>query len=219
MAADTTSAMDHWAPRRQLTLAQARARTRVVKRLRWSLVGAATIMLGVFVGFVAGNAYLRASAANDPLPSDEMVVMLNPRFTGRDSNGEIYTITADSAERRRANDNLVDLVNPQLTDTYQREIMAPTGLFDRESETLELFEDVQVKDADGYEFNSTHAKVLISSGRVEGMQPLVGTGPIGDVASDSYELNNEYDSVTFKGRVTTMIFPDGRPEPETEAQR
>ncbi|MEO1475098.1 MAG: LPS export ABC transporter periplasmic protein LptC [Pseudomonadota bacterium] len=210
MTADVSDAMDHWAPRRQLTLAQARKRTEMVKYVRWGLVGAATIMFGILVGFVAGNAYLRASAAGSAVQSDEMVVMLNPRFTGRDSNGEIYTITADSAERRRANANLVDLINPKLTDAQDSEVLAPRGLFDRESETLELFEDVLVKDTEGYVFNSTHARVLISSGRVEGMQPLVGTGPIGDVASDSYELNNEDDSVIFKGRVITTIYPDGR---------
>lgn len=212
MNADTTRAMDLWAPRRQLTLAQARARTRFVKWLRFALVGSATVMVGVLFGYIAGNAYLRASSATAALPSDEMVVMLNPRFTGRDSNGEIYTITADSAERRRANDDLVDLVNPKLTDAYQSEILAPIGLFNRASETLELFEDVLVIDTEGYVFNSTHARVLISSGRVEGMEPLEGTGPIGDIKSDSYELNNETDSVIFRSRVQTTLYPDGRPE-------
>ncbi|MEM9668306.1 MAG: LPS export ABC transporter periplasmic protein LptC [Pseudomonadota bacterium] len=208
MTAEIADAMDHWAPRRQLTLAQARQRSKVVRYLRWGLVGAATIMIGILFGFVAGNAYLRASTGGGSVQSDEMVVMLNPRFTGRDSDGQIYTITADSAERRRANSNLVDLINPKLTDAYDSEILAPRGLFDRESETLELFEDVLVKDAEGYVFNSTHARVLISSGRIEGMQPLVGTGPIGDVSSDSYELNNEDDSVIFKGRVVTTIYPE-----------
>ncbi|MEL7130064.1 MAG: hypothetical protein AAGK23_10990, partial [Pseudomonadota bacterium] len=112
--------------------------------------------------------------------------------------------------RRRSNDDLVDLVNPKLVDAFNSEIIAPTGLFDRASETLELFEDVVLTDAKGYVFNTTHARMLISTGRVEGMQPLGGTGPIGDVRSDSYELNNDSDSVTFTGRVQTMLFPDGR---------
>ncbi|MEO1407495.1 MAG: hypothetical protein AAFV54_13545, partial [Pseudomonadota bacterium] len=86
MAADTTHAMDHWAPRRQLTLEQARQRTRMVKYVRWGLVGAATITFGTLVGFVAGNAFVRANASGGAVQSDEMVVMLNPRFTGRDSN-------------------------------------------------------------------------------------------------------------------------------------
>ncbi|MEO0882917.1 MAG: LPS export ABC transporter periplasmic protein LptC [Pseudomonadota bacterium] len=217
MSADTSHAMDHWVPRRQLTLAQARQRTRMVKFVRWGLVGAATITFGTLVGFVAGNAYVRANASGGTVQSEEMVVMLNPRFTGRDSDGEIYTITADSAERRRTNANLVDLINPKLTDAQASEVLAPRGLFDRESETLELFEDVLVKDKGGYVFNSTHARVLISSGRVEGMQPLVGTGPIGDVESDSYELNNEDDSVIFKGRVITKIYPDD-PDPTDEEE-
>lgn len=214
MSADTIRAMDHWAPRRQLTLAQARARTRMVKFLRFALVSAATITIGVFFGYLAGNAYLRASSAGEALPSDEMVVMVNPRFTGRDASGDIYTITADSAERRRANDNLVDLVNPKLTDANQGIVQAPRGLFDRETETLELFDAVEVADQEGYTFRSSHARVFMSTGRVEGLEPLTGTGPIGDVLSDSYELNNEDDSVTFISRVQTVIYPDGRPAEE-----
>jgi len=210
MSADTTHALDHWAPRRRLTLAQARKRTQVVKALRFGLVAAATVTVCVFFGYLAGSAYRRAKTANDAPPSQEMVVMQNPRFTGRDANGDVYTITADRAERRRADENLVDLVNPKLTDAYESEISAPRGLFNREDETLELFEDVSVADREGYVFNSEQARVLIATGRVEGVKPLVGTGPIGDVRSDSYELNKDDDSVTFINRVQTVIYPDGR---------
>lgn len=208
MTAETVRDLDLWAPHRQLSLAQARTRTQIVKWMRIALVCAAIITLGVFFGYVARSAYDSAIGSSDTLPSDEMVIMLNPRFSGRDANGDLYIITADSAERRRANNDLVDLTNPKLENAQTGEVIAPLGLFDRANETLDLYENVVMKDARGYLFHSTHTKVEIETGKVIGMSPLEGTGPIGDITAGSYELNDSDDSVLLTGGVRTTIFPD-----------
>ena len=89
-----------WAPKRQLTLAQARRRSERVRYLRYGLVGAAAVSIGLFLGFV-----FRSAVSQDARPpavrDDEAVTMINPRFTGRDSEGQVFTITADAAQRRR----------------------------------------------------------------------------------------------------------------------
>lgn len=209
MSADTTRAMDDWTPHRQLSLAQARARTQIVIYLRFGLVAAAVVTLSVFLAFIARNAYDRARGANDAIDSDEIVVMINPRFTGRDGDGDLYVITADSAERRRSDADLIDLINPRLVDAFNSEITAPLGLFDRAGETLDLYEDVLLIDPKGYIFNSTHAQVRTRSGQVMGLEPLDGTGPLGDIRADSYQLDNDSGIVTFKGRVQhTILDPD-----------
>ena len=207
MTAETVRDLDLWAPNRQLSLAQARKRSLIVKWMRLGLIAAAIVTLGVFLGFVARSAYNSAVGTGDTLPSDEMVIMLNPRFTGRDANGELYTITADSAERRRANNDLVDLVNPKLQNARNGDVIAPIGLFDRSKETLDLFEDVLMTDARGYLFHSTHTKVEIETGKVIGLSPLEGTGPVGDITAGSYELSDTDDSVLLTGGVRTIILP------------
>jgi len=207
MTAETVRDLDLWAPHRQLSLAQARKRTQLVKWMRLALVGAAIITFGIFLGYAARSAYDSAIGGTNALASDEMVIMINPRFSGRDANGDLYLITADSAERRRADNDLVDLVNPQLENTINGEVTAPLGLFDRSKETLDLFEDVLMTDERGYLFHSTHAKVEIETGKVIGMSPLEGTGPIGDITAGSYELRDSNDSVLFTGGVRTTIFP------------
>ncbi|MEO0982112.1 MAG: LPS export ABC transporter periplasmic protein LptC [Pseudomonadota bacterium] len=203
-----------WAPRRQLTLAQARRRSQVVKTLRVVFTAAAAVCLGVLTGHLAANAIERSAAGRDSLRADEMVTMVNPRFTGRDSGGDVFVITADSAQRRRSNEDIVDLVNPKLVDSEGGEVIAPAGLYDRAAQTLELFEDVQVLDSAGYTFTSTHARVYVEEGRVEGIDPLDGTGPIGDVRADAYEILDDGNRVVVRGRVQTTLFPDGRSEEE-----
>jgi lipopolysaccharide export system protein LptC len=208
MTSETVRDLDLWAPHRQLSLAQARKRSLIVKWMRLGLVACAIITLGIFLGYVARSAYDSAVGATDALVSDEMVVMLNPRFSGRDANGDLYVITADSAERRRANNDLIDLMNPKLENAKNGDVEAPLGLFNRSAETLDLFEDVLMTDARGYLFHSSHAKVEIKTGKVIGMSPLEGTGPIGDVTAGSYELSDSDDSVLLTGGVRTIILPD-----------
>lgn len=212
MSADTIRAMEEWAPHRQLSLAQARARTRMVRYMRFALVAAAIITLGVFLGFIARNAYDRAIGSNNALRGDETVAMLNPRFTGRDGASNLYIITSQTAQQRRENEDLIDLVDPKLIDSFGREVTAPRGLYNRANETLDLYDDVLVVDADGYVFNSTHARVFPQTGRVTGLEPLDGTGPLGDIRSDSYELDRDTGIVTFKGRVVTIIYDETGPE-------
>ncbi len=207
MSTETVRELALWAPHRQLSLAQARKRSQIVKWMRFALVACAIITLGVFLGYVARSAYDSATRGTEALPSDEMVIMLNPRFSGRDVNGDLYVITADSAERRRANNDLIDLVNPKLENARTGDVAAPLGLFNRSGETLDLFEDVLMTDARGYLFHSTHAKVEIKSGKVVGLSPLEGTGPIGDITSGSYELSRSNDSVVLTGGVRTIILP------------
>ena len=119
-----------WAPRRQLTLAQARKRSGRVRYLRYAFVGAAAVSIGLFLGFVFRSA-LSQDARPQAVRDDDAVTMINPRFTGRDSAGQVFTITADSARRRRAENGVVDLVNPIMRDGTGAELKAPTGYYDR----------------------------------------------------------------------------------------
>ena len=71
--------------------------------------------------------------------------------------------------------------------------------------------------AKGYTFTSTSAKMFIEEGRVEGIDPLSGRGPLGDVRSDTYEIVDEGDRVLLSGRVQMTIIPGGRDGAGTEA--
>lgn len=203
-----------WAPRRQLTLAQARRRTDRVRYLRYGLVGAAAVAIGLFVGHVVRSALtqdVRPAAVRD----DEAVTMINPRFTGRDTNGEVFTITADAAQRRRAQEGVVDLVNPVMRDSTGAELKAPTGFYDRDKGVLELYEAVNITDSAGYSFISRGARLILGEDRVEGLSPLEGKGPLGDIQADSYEILDGGNRIVFEGNVKTVIYPQPDSAPAT----
>lgn len=200
----------NWAPSRRLSLSQARKRSARVKWLRTGFLALSVGSAAILVGTLAGNAIQQAGSGRTNLSADETVTMLNPRFSGRDAFARAYVLTADTAQRQRASQDVIELINPRLVDDMNRVVTAPRGLYDQQSQTLELFESVRAEEGEGYVFTSTHAKFFVADGRVEGVAPLEGSGPIGDVRADTYEILEDGASIRLKGRVRTVLYPKGR---------
>ncbi|MEC7290276.1 MAG: hypothetical protein VXW22_09335 [Pseudomonadota bacterium] len=211
-----TEMLAQWAPQRQMTLAQARRRSSMVSLLRVMFVAGAAISAGVIIGPIAATTMTGNGQQIDQVAADEVITMLNARFTGRNIAGDAYVITAEEARRRRADSSVVDLVNPRLVDDKGTEVGAPIGVYYQNAEHLDLFQAVSVRDSDGYEFSTTAARVFVQEGRVQGLEPLSGNGPLGDVRADSYEIEDDGDRVILRGNVDLTIYPDGRDAAEEE---
>lgn len=204
-----TEMLAQWAPQRQMTLAQARRRSSTVGLLRMAFVAGAAISAGVIIGPMAATTLSGPGQHIDQLEGDEVVTMVNARFTGRNISGEAYVITAEAAQRRRADPSIVNLTNPRMVDDKGTEVSAPVGVYYQNAEYLDLFQAVRIRDRDGYEFTTTAARVFVQEGRVHGLEPLSGNGPLGDVRADSYEIEDDGDRVIFRGNVDLTIYPDG----------
>lgn len=214
MKSEHTEMLAQWAPQRQMTLAQARRRSRTVGFLRMAFVAGAAISAGVIIGPMAATTLSGAGQQIDQLAGDEVVTMVNARFTGRNIAGEGYVITAEAARRRRADPSIINLTNPSLVDDQGTQVSAPVGVFYQNVDYLDLFQAVKVRDREGYEFTTTAARVFVQDGRVQGLEPLNGNGPLGDVRADSYEIEDDGDRIIFRGNVDMTLYPDGRSEPE-----
>lgn len=204
-----TEMLAQWAPQRQMTLAQARRRSSRVGLLRMVFVAGAAISAGVIIGPMAATTLTGSGQLIDQLEGDEVVTMVNARFTGRNFSGEAYVITAEAAQRRRADPSVINLTNPRMVDDKGTQVSAPVGVYYQNAEYLDLFQAVKVRDREGYEFTTTAARVFVQEGRVQGLEPLSGNGPLGDVRADSYEIEDEGDRVIFRGNVDLTIYPDG----------
>ncbi len=200
---------DIWAPKRRLSLKQARSRSDLVGLLRMLFITGAALSAGALLGsFIVS--IVNGHGPRADYTATQVVTMLNPRFTGRDANGQPYVITADTAQRNGANASLIELQNPALDDGLNGTVQAPRGVFDQDAQHLELFEDVVLMDASGNRFVTTHARMYVQENRVVGLEPLEGEGPFGRLRADSYEINDGGDRVTFRGNVWTEIQPSSR---------
>lgn len=204
-----------WVPRRQLSLDEARRRTAIVKVIRVLFAAGAAISVGFLVGYIINNALnsrVRPVSIND----DEVITMVNPRFTGRDAEGLAYVLTAEAARRRPMGDTAIDLVNPVLKDASGSVVKAPAGVYDRSGGVLELSGLVEILDAESNSFKSDGARVLVDEARIIGLSPLEGSGPMGDIRSDSYEVLDGGDRVIFRDNVHMVINPPSDDDAETE---
>jgi len=200
-AAHSHHSMDIWGPRRATSLKQARARTALVHILRLVFTVGAVLSAGILVGSMIAI----GPQAAPPPTSGVSVTVLGPRFEGFDSNDRPYNLTAETARRRRENVSLVDLVSPRLEDAASTVVQAREGIWNAESEVLELIGDVVMTDAGGYTFTSQRTLMFVKSNRVEGKTPLNGVGPIGEVRADQYEVLDDGNRIILKGNVWTRF--------------
>ena len=205
-----------WAPTRQMTLEQARKRSAFVKQLRILFMACAAISIGLLAGHVLQSA-MQSSGSTITIEADEVVTMVNPRFSGRDSAGSAYVITADRARQREMLQGAVDLIKPVMMDAMGSVVRAPTGMYNREAGILELYDDVVIVDPAGYTFTTASARIYVSEGRVEGLSPLEGKGPLGDIRSDTYEILEDGNRAVFSGNVRTVIYPSEK-QPVTDKE-
>lgn len=207
-AQHTGTAISKWAPQRQMTLAQVRKWSNTVALLRMLFVAGAAISAGIMIGPIAASSLSGPSFTITTIPGDQVVTMINPRFTGRNLAGESYVLTADTAQRRRDDPNTIDLTNPKLVDDEGSEIDAPVGVYYQEDNYLDLFRLVSVTDSSGNRLRTSAARIYVDEGRVAGLDPLEGRGPLGRLRADTYEIIDNGDRVILRGNVDMTINPD-----------
>ena len=205
-------AHDIWAPRRQLSLSRARRRSELVKLLRLLFLSGAAVSIGVLAGFLGANAIERTGNLRPSISGNEIVTMLSPRFTGRSKDGEAYVIVADSAQRQRDDPSKVALLSPSMNDEYGGLVSAPSGIYNQQAQTLELTKNVVLANENGYVFQTKRALVHMHDGRVEGLEPVTGSGPTGEISADTYEISDEGTRIILRGHVKMTLYPNGRPE-------
>lgn len=204
-AAHSHHSMDLWGPRRATSLKDARRRTALVHILRLIFTIGAVLSAGILVGTII-NSSLVPTPTSGPT-SGLSVTVLGPRFEGFDSNDRPYSLTAETARRRRENVSLIDLVNPRLEDAASSVVQAREGVWNAETEILELVGDVVMTDAAGYTFTSQRTRMYVKDNRVEGQTPLNGVGPIGEIRADAYEVLEDGNRINLKGNVWTRFTP------------
>ena len=198
-----TSAIKTWTPRRATSLREARKRTALVHILRLLFTSGAVISAGWLVGSVISNAVGRDGETVDSRATN--VTILNPRFEGRDANEQPYVIIADTARRRRDNIALIDLTRPYLLDEVSGAVRSDTGVFNRDSQILDLQGNVVMEEAGGYTFRTEDARMFIRDNRVVGRTPLDGEGPMGKVRADSYEVLDSGARLILYGNVWSQF--------------
>jgi len=202
-------ALGLWEPKRTLTLEAARRHTQRIQMLRKVLIGLAGLLVLFLVFQFVGSG---TKTFDDPNPT-ESVKMVNPRYSGRTSDGLPFYLTADTATRKMANRTEVALVKPVLEFIRANEaassfVLADTGTYDDVKKILNLRTDVNLETDDGYICDTTHARIFARDKRLEGDEPIACVGNFGTVNGRAFEINDNYKEFVFKDGMDAVIRQD-----------
>ncbi len=199
-----------WEPRREMTLAQARKRSRLIALLRRVFVGGAGAALAsVFVFmtlFSPDGLWGAAYGAIQPLR------VINPRFTGTDRGGDAYQLTADVAQKASAAAQFLELAAPVYRSIDGQTLVAPRAIYDEVTETVRMEGGVLFSDTRGNRFSSPGMVIDLAEGTIAGEQGVTGAGPLGVVRADAYELRESDRAFVLRGRVRGQV-PERTAEP------
>ena len=152
----------------------------------------------------------RISVSSISLEQADNLTMLNPRFDGIDERNQPYSVTADLAIQNKADDNLVDLELPKadvtLEDGTWLALMAKTGRYHREAETVDLIGDVIVFHDEGFEVKTQFAHINLNGGTAEGDEPVEAHGPTGLLNSEGFRIENEGERIFFTGKARMVMY-------------
>lgn len=198
--------MDFWEPKRLTSLSEARDRVIFIKRLRVGLLALATIALAALLVSAIFMSMERNAQRPRKFEAEDIVRMVNPRFSGRTAKGEPYQVLATSAMRRKGDMNIIDLVAPIMKDAKGGTLSSATGIYNTETKIIELTGKVKFLDPiQGLSFDTRNSVVLLSESRVYGRTGISGQGQMGQIQSNAYEIRNGGQEVLFTGGVRTRL--------------
>jgi len=141
----------------------------------------------------------------------DVMRMHEPRYVGRTDSAEPYEVTAATAFLDPGRPNLIrlDRLAADIATTGRRDLKlaALHGLYNRASEKLDLNGDVELLTSDGYRFETQSALINLKAGRVQGAEPIAGSGPAGTLEADRFEILDGGDRLRFQGRVKVTVRP------------
>ncbi|MEN6544223.1 LPS export ABC transporter periplasmic protein LptC [Parvibaculum sp.] len=198
---------------------QPQARPAVARHSRFVSTMKIALPLGAVALFATVLIYSGAFDTHDKLdisfreistPNNDLR-MVSPRVTGLDGAGRPYVLTADTATQAPGKPNHVTLDNVQAdlkleNDADWVSLSSTTGLFDTETQTLDLSQKIDIYASTGYEFHGTSVEVDLRKGIVSSRAPVEGHGPLGTLRADSMTADNANRTLNFKGRVKVRIY-------------
>lgn len=191
-----------------------RGYSRFVSMMKFLLPAGATVLIALVVlwphldaddlKFRIGFAALNATQSKDPS-------MVNPRYLGTDRDNQPFAVTADLARQLATGGAKVELEMPKaditLEDGTWLVLTAESGIFGRDSNTLDLSGSVNLYHDSGYEFRTRKAAIDLNGGNASGNEPVVGQGPFGNLEAEGFRMVDKGKTIFFSGKSKLTLYP------------
>lgn len=137
--------------------------------------------------------------------------MTDARYHGIDKQNRPFVITADVARQTPQTADLVSLDMPKADLTTQTggwiKLTADSGIYQPNSQLLDLFGDVSLTQDKGDEFHSASARLDMGAGSAEGTEPIEGRGLFGSVKAEGFRIVDRGETIVFTGHAHLVLIP------------
>lgn len=137
--------------------------------------------------------------------------VMKPEFTGRDTDGRPYRITAERVVQGLQMDMPMTLHNPRaeltLDETKQTNatLAGNNGVYDPEKKTLSLNGNIAMTQSDGYTLNAQDLQIDLTAGASWTNSPVTGVGPMGQLSAESMELRDKGEHIILHGKSKVIL--------------
>lgn len=139
------------------------------------------------------------------------VRMVQARYTGLDRQHRPFVITANVARQNPSANDIVALEQPKgdLTTASGSaiQINARTGIYQPQTQLLDLFGDVQLHQDKGNVFRTGSAHIDMANGTAVGHEPIEGEGPFGHISGQGFRVLDHGDVMVFTGQTHLELVP------------
>lgn len=209
---------DGEAQRRYVAALRHSGRVRLLRRM--IPVGAVAVVAGV--AFWAFYEPFKSLPENVSVGAVTMngtkVTMELPKLSGFKKDNRPYQVTARWAEQDIKNPSIIGLREVKakiaLQDRSMADVEALSGVYNSQTETMSLKDDVHVRTETGYDVRMHSADIEFKGGNVRTADPVTVKFTGGTIDAQSLEMYDNGQKVIFNGRVKTVMrmgLPSAKP--------
>lgn len=140
------------------------------------------------------------------IASNELV---NPKFESVDADGQPFVLSATRAVQDQSNPDRVNLEKPDgaltLKDGAVLKLAAKTGLYQQESQIMDLAGDVRLIQDQGYEMTGSVLTINLKTREVNSTAPVAGSGPLGSITAMALDSADAGKTLIFHGPATLIL--------------
>lgn len=191
--------------------------SRRVRTLKIALPAAAVATAVIATANILGNAGISPSIP--PLEIPQIVAdnlkMHNPHYQGFNADGGKYWVKAETAQQDLKTLTAIHLqgITGELMDAKKQKtyLVATRGLFDNNSNVLELYDSIDVKGDGGLNAKLTRATIKTKENIITSDQPSTIIMGAGTITSNQLTIRQKAKEYTFVDNVRTHMKPKEAP--------
>jgi len=137
--------------------------------------------------------------------------LINPRYEGKEKDGQRYVLTAERAIQVRADADHLTLISPTAAlekpdNTLGSKVSAQNGIYDSKQQFLNLKDNVKLVTPQGDTFNTTTADVDLKTKTVTGHDAISGNSPRFDMTAHGFTYDDLHGLLTLAGPAKLTLY-------------